>query len=216
MNGHYRNTIMLNHERRIDLSYRLFNSRDLFIAGLLCIPALVFSHNLYFRAVLFLYFYVFAWVQGKRNSLVMTLFISASIVFFNLLVPYGKVLFQLGGFKITQGALLSGLEKAITLEALIMLSKTSIRSDLHLPGNFGSLIAESFQIFEELLAQKKQFDWKKPIESIDLVLISLSEKPITQHEWQNTMKNKKERAAGRFLLILKTTLIWTFWLALAF
>uniref|UniRef100_A0A7C3II12 Uncharacterized protein n=1 Tax=Gracilinema caldarium TaxID=215591 RepID=A0A7C3II12_9SPIR len=146
----------------------------------------------------------------------MTLFISASIVFFNLLVPYGKVLFQLGGFKITQGALLSGLEKAITLEALIMLSKTSIRSDLHLPGNFGSLIAESFQIFEELLAQKKQFDWKKPIESIDLVLISLSEKPITQHEWQNTMKNKKERAAGRFLLILKTTLIWTFWLALAF
>jgi len=206
---------MTNRERRIELSYRLFYSTDLFTAGLLCIPALVFSHNLYFRAGFFLYFYCFAWIQGKRNSFIMTLFISASIVFFNLLVPYGKVIFQLGSFKLTQGALLSGLQKAITLEALIMVSKASIRSDLHLPGSFGTLIAESFQIFEEFLAQKKQFDWKKPLESIDLLLISLSEKPVTKFTSQG-IGQKKEKAAGRFLLILQTALIWTFWFVLTY
>ncbi|AEJ18307.1 hypothetical protein [Gracilinema caldarium] len=204
---------MIHREKRIDLSYKLFHSSDLFIAGLLCIPALVFSHNLYFRAGLFVYFYCFVWLQGKQNSLVLTLFISANIIFFNLLVPYGKVICQFVGFKVTQGALLSGIEKAVTLEALIMLSKTSIRSDLQLPGSFGSLIAESFQIFEELLAQKKQFNWKKPIESIDILLMSLSEKPVLQKGWQNTIQHTRERAAGRFVLILQTALVWTVWLA---
>lgn len=204
---------MTHRDRRIDLSYRLFSSSDLFFSGLICIPALMFSDNLYFKAFLFVYFYLFAQFQGKRNSFLMTLFISTSIIFFNVLVPYGKVIFQLGSFKVTQGALLSGLEKAITLEALIMLSKTSIRSDLQLPGSFGSLIAESFQIFEELLAQNKQFDWKNPIESIDTMLIELSEKTITKSEKHSIPNNKKERAAGRSILILQTAIIWTLWLA---
>lgn len=200
---------MMSRDRRIDLSYRFFTSKDLFISGLLCILALFLSPNLYFRAFLFVYFYFFTWIQGKRNSLVITLFITVSIVFFNLLIPYGKVLFRVGTFPVTQGALFTGLEKAITLEALIMLSRASIRSDLQLPWIFGSLIAESFRIFEELLANKKQFDWKKPIESIDTILLKLSEKKFLIEDQKTIGGTLRERAAGSLLLILQTALIWT-------
>jgi heptaprenyl diphosphate synthase len=207
---------MISRDRRIDLSYRFFTSKDLFISGLLCILALFLSPNLYFRAFLFVYFYFFTWIQGKRNSLVITLFITVSIVFFNLLVPYGKVLFRLWTFPVTQGALLTGLEKAITLEALIMLSRASIRSDLQLPGTFGSLIAESFRIFEELIANKKQFDWKKPIESIDTILLKLSEKTFLIEDQKTIGGTLRERAAGSLLLILQTALIWTIFFAIKY
>lgn len=197
-------------DKRVSLSLHLFSSLDLFVAGLLCIPALVFTHNLYLRSFLFLYFYGFVWFQGKRNSLFMTLFIIFSIIAFNLLVPYGKVLFKIGTFKITQGALLAGLEKAVTLEGLIMLSKATIRSDLHLPGTFGSLISESFQIFEELLAMKKNFDWKRPIESIDSMLLELSDTRRQSATEDSSAKQGRKRVIGKTLLGIQVAAVWLF------
>ncbi len=204
----------MNRDRRITFSYQLFSSKDLFFSGILCIPALVFTPNLYFRVGIFVYFYFFTWLQGKRNSLIFTTVITTSIVFFNLLVPYGRVLFQIGEFTITLGALMSGIEKAVTLEALIMLSKASIRSDLQLPGAFGALIAESFQIFEGLLARKKQFNWKNPIESIDNLLLELTNSATSSYKREAVLITKQKRAVGRTLLILQTALLWLLWLFL--
>jgi len=106
------------------------------------------------RAGLFLVFCVFARLMGKKLNPLITLVIMAGIVFFNLLAPYGKVLVVLGPLRITQGSLLAGLEKAITLEGLVMLSRACIRSDLKLPGKIGSLLGESLRILE-LMREKK-------------------------------------------------------------
>lgn len=179
---------------------------------MLCIPALFFCNSLIFKILFFLYFYFFAWFQGKRNSLPITLITIVSIVFFNLLVPYGKVLRRIGSIAITEGALKTGLEKAITLEALIMMSKATIRSDLHLPGVFGKLIAESFRIFEVLLAKKKQFSWQKPVENIDRLLLELSETESTPDGTLETAGRGSRHIVGRSILFAQTVLIWIFWI----
>lgn len=199
---------MLAREQRSAFFVRFFSSFDLFVSGMLCIFPLVFSPHLYFRFFLLFYFYFFAWLQGKRASLLIAALVSSSIVVFNLLVPYGKVLIKIGEFPLTQGALIAGIEKAITLEGLIMLSKATIRSDLQLPGNFGALVAQSFKIFEELLAKKKNIDYRDPIGSIDRLLIELASDSPAKPEWAASAKNKRERMIGRLMLVLQTFIIW--------
>ncbi|WP_304224013.1 hypothetical protein [Gracilinema caldarium] len=204
----WRHYTVLDREQRSAFSLRFFSSYDLFVSGMLCIFPLVFSPHLYFRAFLLFYFYLFAWIQGKRASLLIATLVSSSIVVFNLLVPYGKVLIKIGEFPLTQGAFLAGLEKAITLEGLIMLSKATIRSDLQLPGTFGALVAQSFKIFEELLAKKKNIDYRDPIGSIDRLLIELASDSPEKPEWAAPVRNKGERMIGRIILVLQTLIIW--------
>jgi heptaprenyl diphosphate synthase len=129
------------------------NSVVLFCVGLLMAVVFVLS-PLLARAVLFLVFCALVRIMGKKINPLITLAIMAGIVFFNLLVPYGKVIAVLGPLRITQGSLFSGLEKALTLEGLLMLSRACIKSDLRLPGSIGSLLGESLRILE-LMRQKK-------------------------------------------------------------
>ncbi|MDR1029666.1 MAG: hypothetical protein LBL76_02190 [Treponema sp.] len=150
-------------------------STDLFLAGLLMMAAFLVNPSTLLRGVQFLIFWWYAWLRGKKNRPLITLSIIGGIVFFNLLVPYGKVLGTVGMFRITQGALLGGLHKAITLEGLIMLSQASIRADLRLPGFFGSLLGESFRIFETISQNKARIKRKHIIEGIDHLLLELSE-----------------------------------------
>jgi heptaprenyl diphosphate synthase len=150
-------------------------SGDLFLTGLLMMAAFLVNPSTLLRLVQLLIFWWYTWLRGKKNRSLITLSVMGSIVFFNLLVPYGKVLGAVGAFRITQGALLGGLHKAITLEGLILLSQASIRADLRLPGFLGSLLGESFRIFERISQNKAQITWKHIIEGIDQLLLELSE-----------------------------------------
>ena len=124
-----------------------------FGAGLLMAVIFVLS-PLPARAVLLVVFCAAARLMGKKIHPLITLAIMAGIVFFNLLAPYGKVLAVWGPLRITQGSLFAGLEKALTLEGLLMLSRACIKSDLRLPGTLGSLLGESLRILE-LMREKK-------------------------------------------------------------
>jgi len=142
---------------------------SLFIAGLLM--ALIFIVTpLTARVVLFLVFCVFTRLMGKKINPLITLIIMAGIVFFNVLVPYGKVLAVFGPLRITQGSLLAGLEKAVTLEGLLMLSRACIRSDLKLPGTIGSLLGESLRILELMRNKKGLIRRKHIIAGIDQMM----------------------------------------------
>jgi heptaprenyl diphosphate synthase len=136
-----------------NLSNVSYNAIVLFCAGLVMAVIFVLS-PLPVRAVQFLFFCLLVRLMGKRINPLITLAIMAGIVFFNLLAPYGKVLAVLGPLRITQGSLLAGLEKALTLEGLLMLSRACIAGDLRLPGAIGSLLGESLRILE-LMRQKK-------------------------------------------------------------
>jgi heptaprenyl diphosphate synthase len=162
-------------ERRQQNYERLFSGGELCLAGMLMVPALVFNPNPYFRVLQFLFFWFLAWLSGRKKNPLITILIILGIVMFNLLVPYGQVLFSIREFRITQGALLAGIQRGVTLEALIMLSRTAIRRDLRIPGTFGELVGESFRILALIQEQGRTIARKDIIGSIDALMVNLSE-----------------------------------------
>jgi heptaprenyl diphosphate synthase len=153
---------------------RLFSARALCIAGILTMPALLFNPNTFFRILQFFCFWFLSWLSGKKNNPFITIVIILGIVFFNLLVPYGQVLFSAGVFKITLGALMAGIHRAVTLEGLVMLSRISIRQDLRIPGGFGELIGESFRLFAVIMNSRRRITRKNLAGDIDDLMIELS------------------------------------------
>jgi heptaprenyl diphosphate synthase len=151
----------------------LFSARALCIAGLLAMPALLFNPNPFFRILQFLFFWFLSWLAGKKNNPLMTVAIMLSIVFFNLLVPYGQVLFAVGVFKVTIGTLVVGIQRAVTLEGLVMLSRVSVRRDLRFPGGFGELIGESFRIFATIMDSRRRITRRNLIGDIDALMLEL-------------------------------------------
>ena len=103
-----------------------------------------------------------------------TFLIIFGIVAFNLILPYGRVLFSIGAFKITSGALMTGIHRAATLEALIMLSRVAIRQDLNIPGLFGELICESFRVFALIVSRRQRVTRKNLLTGIDELMLELS------------------------------------------
>jgi heptaprenyl diphosphate synthase len=143
----------------------------LFIAGIALSAALVFTPQTAFRVVLFAVFWLFAILRGRGGKPLITFLVFAVIVLCNLLSPYGRVLFEAGPLTITQGALLSGIKKAATIEGLIMISKTTVSANLKLPGAIGGIIGESFRIMHALSRHKTKIDVKDITGSIDRILM---------------------------------------------
>jgi heptaprenyl diphosphate synthase len=174
-------------------------------------PALVFTPNPYSRVLQFLFFWFLAFLAGKRNNPLVTILIVLGIVGFNLLAPYGRVLVSRGLFRITEGALLAGIQRGVTLEGLIMLSRVAIRRDLRLPGFFGELVGESFRILAFVQEQKNTITRKTFVRDIDNLMIALSgdEDPHTAVEKR---RSPARPAAGRIILAAAVILAWLPWL----
>jgi heptaprenyl diphosphate synthase len=197
---------------------RLFCSRDLCITGLLIMPSLLFNPSITGRVFQFLLFYLFALLTGKKNNMLMTLLVILGIVFFNMLVPYGRVLWSLGTFQITAGALSTGIRRAVTLEGLIMLSRASIRHDLRLPGNFGALIGESLRMFALITERKGRFTGKSHnagslIANLDELLLELdADKPAQSA----ASRAPRSSASGIGILAIALVVSWLLFLQARF
>lgn len=151
------------------------SAKALFIAGLVLFPAFLFQPFLSIRCVLALLFLALNAATGKRINPVLTSVMTLSIVAFNLVVPFGRVLATLGGFKITKGALLGGIEKAVTVEGLIWLSQLVVRPDIRIPGVAGKLLAGSFGYFARITEEKKSIERQDIFGSLDRMLNRLWE-----------------------------------------
>jgi heptaprenyl diphosphate synthase len=191
--------------RRQGWYQRLFSGRALCIAGLLIMPALLFNPDTFSRIVQFFFFWFLAWLAGKKNNPLITILVILGIVAFNLLVPYGRVIVSLGAFKITTGALLAGIHRGVTLEALIMLSRVTIRQDLRLPGFFGELVGESFRIFAQIMERKNIIDRKNIAAGLDRLMIELSEIPA---ETKDETKQNSSTTGGIIILAFTVILSW--------
>jgi heptaprenyl diphosphate synthase len=140
------------------------------------------------------------------------------IVVFNLIIPYGQVLFSVGAFKITLGALMTGIHRAVTLEGLIMLSRISIRPDLKIPGSFGSLVGESFRYFNLITESRPRISRKNILHDIDSLMIELSEATpdSTVAEPVGTeVLPQKTRPLGFIILAIIVILSWLPWLVVS-
>ena len=202
----------------------LFSARALCMAGLLVMPALLFNPYTLPRVVQFLFFWFLCLLAGKKNNPLMTILVVLGIVTFNLFVPYGRVIYSIGTFDITLGALMAGIQRAVTLQGLIMLSRLSIRPDLKIPGGFGALIGESFRFFAIIMDSKKRVTRKNLIEDIDRLMIDLSNEETLKDplkHFPNTIEHRavevcasetipavRTKAAGFIILVIAVILSW--------
>jgi heptaprenyl diphosphate synthase len=151
-----------------------FPPKALFLAGISMSAFMLLSGHLVVRLVLFCVFLLAALAAGRAGNLLFTFIFFAVIVAFNTLIPYGRVIFEAGIFRLTEGALLQGIEKAATVEGLVMLSRVTISPRLRLPGRVGTLLSEAFRLLPRLLEQKNRIHAKTFIEDVDRALMELA------------------------------------------
>jgi heptaprenyl diphosphate synthase len=195
---HVRNT-------RENFCIKNFSSLDLAMAGLCMIPALLFNPDVNMRIVQFLFFFFIAWLSGKKINPLITFLVMLAIVFFNLLVPYGELLFTIGQIKITSGALMAGLQRAVTLEGLFMLSRSCIRSDLAFPGAFGKIAGESLRVFSRLTQARNLFTRKNWVETLDGLLAGYAQAAPGEIKDES---EKRYTLLGRIILAVVVVLAW--------
>ncbi|MDR1250042.1 MAG: Gx transporter family protein [Treponema sp.] len=199
-------------QKRRELYERMFSGRELCAAGILMLPALAFNPSPYLRCAQFLFFLFLAWFAGKKNNLPITFAVILGIVAFNLLTPYGRILYSIGAFRITEGALMGGLRRAATLEGLIMLSRFAIRRDLRLPGPLGELIGESFRMLALIQERRSAVSAKNFAAGIDALLFELSETGDPSANAPLAPPRPISAAPGRVFLAAAVTLSWLSWL----
>lgn len=102
-----------------------------------------------------------------------SVFLTIFITIFALLTPNGKILYTIGKFRVTEEALLTGLQKSARLVGMVFLSQFAISPRLNLPGKIGKFLHEVFAIFDMFTAERIQFKRGKIISSLDSRLCEL-------------------------------------------
>jgi heptaprenyl diphosphate synthase len=199
---------------------KTFSSGELAAAGLLMMPALLINPDTGGRVIQFLFFCLLVWLTGKKINPLITFTVIAGIIFFNLLVPYGEILFEAGPLVITGGALQAGVHRAFTLEGLFMLSRCCVSSGLSLPGSFGKAVAGSFRIFALLSNEKPINAGKKDIgkkrnwaEWLDRLLIEKKKKKEPGKEETISLSRHQGKPQGsrifqKAIIAAVTALAW--------
>ncbi|NLA93592.1 MAG: hypothetical protein GX842_09255, partial [Spirochaetales bacterium] len=91
------------------------------------------------------------------------------------LQPNGLLLFSIGKFPITAGALMLGAHKAFTLISLLYLSHYMVTARPKFPGLLGQLISLQFYFFEQIREVWGSIKVKRPLtEAIDQMLLQVS------------------------------------------
>jgi hypothetical protein len=150
-----------------------FDPSRLALAGVALSVILVFQPALAGRIAILAGAMAAALLSGRRVSPVMTIVVMAGITGANLLVPLGRKLAEWGPVVITELALREGVEKAVTFEALMMISKACLGSSFRLPGRFGSFFAEALRSYDRFLEKKKAIRLASLMKDIDEILFSV-------------------------------------------
>jgi len=189
---------------RLEVYENIFSAKALFVAGLLIMPALLFIPSTAYRCYQFVFLCVLVLLSGQKINFLITFLITIFIMVFNLIIPYGRVLFSFGVLKITSGALQAGVYRAFTLQSLVMLSKLTIRRDLKIPGAFGELLCESLHIFSTIINKKYNIPKKNILVEIDNLMLELSDVTIPAPD----EKVIKTKPSGFVILALVVICSW--------
>lgn len=169
----------------ISTNTTIFTPGRKLILGLIFIPAYLLQQSILIRSIQFVILISVYILQGGRFRVVPNLMLVSAIILAYILRPAGKLLFMLGDFPVTQGALLSGITRSLMLIGLIYLSRLSVSSKLNFNGRVGNLIGRVFYYFESITEGQGNFhfrDFYKPgatgrlISYIDDLLISVENK----------------------------------------
>ena len=154
---------------------------------------LVIQGDLILRGMQALGLGIVAWVVQPRLRLRRTIIFLVATVAFNLLTPSGKVLLRLGQISITEGALMIGLGKAVSLGGLLFLSRLMVDLRLRIPGRLGELITLTMTFLTRLMDDRVHFRLRSPIVSLDQALLAAK---IDQDEQVKEKNSGKTTVAG--------------------
>lgn len=148
-----------------------------FFAGILALPAFLFLPSVILKGGLFLFYLLLFVLDGRKVRVLPVLSLFLGLLLLNLLVPRGKVLFYLGIWPVSQGALVSGCGKFITLAGLIYFSRFVLKDRLPLPGKVGRWVSLVFFYYERLLDRADLSLFKKSpgkwMDGVDDLLLSV-------------------------------------------
>lgn len=151
-------------------------------------------------------------MAGKRVQFGYFLFLLATVLFFQLLLPFGKVLVQAGPLLITDGALREGYDRGITLCGLVFISLFSVSRGLGLPGKLGKLWALTFSYYERLLEARKSLHRRRLMLSIDAILENhYPTKGQRAHPLEAPVQDTRTRPSGWLLIIASLVLCGILW-----
>jgi len=140
-------------------------------AGSALILALLFTESLPVQAGLAGLAVVLVLADRSRIRILPILVMSASIVLFNLFVPFGRVVAAPLGYPLTEGAILLGIKKALSVEGMVFFSRWMLKPGFRLPGRAGKLVAQAFGLVGRLTADRKKIDPRNLIASLDAVML---------------------------------------------
>lgn len=174
------------------------------ITGLVVLPAFLLQPSLTGTLLLAAAALAAAAAVGRRIRILPNVLVLISVVLANLLQANGMVLFTLGNFSVTGGALKIGLEKAFTLIGLIYLSQYMVSRRPKLPGVFGRVISLQLYYFERITETWRAQKEGGLIPRLDALLYRLDDTPAVSAEGSG----EGISAAGKVLGILFAAAAW--------
>ncbi len=164
------------------------------ISGAIIIVSIILSKSLVSRFLMTVFIIILAINSGRKFRILPNIILLITVSFANTLSPNGLVLFTIGSYPITQGALTIGANKALLLISFIYTSHYMMSSRPQIPGKLGALLSLQFYYFDCLTSKWHQIEKKTPlIGAIDQLLISIEEdaknNPIEKTETRLANKN---------------------------
>ncbi|MDR0539126.1 MAG: Gx transporter family protein [Spirochaetaceae bacterium] len=162
------------HKKKITLCRHITSTRIIFFFGLLASIAVLCTANIVIKCIEFgIILSVFIYSKKKNNYFITGMFI-IMITACNVLFPFGKVLWTFGRFTLTSGALTEGFNRALTVEALVFLSRLCVSKNLMFPGFWGHILGETFTVLAALNSRKNELKLTCLAVSLDNLLLSIS------------------------------------------
>ncbi|HPD79614.1 MAG TPA: Gx transporter family protein [Spirochaetales bacterium] len=148
------------------------------ILSLIIMAAVILGNTLPLAMGGFIAAWTIALIKTKREqkrtpSLIMPVLVITGITLAHILVPRGRILMNIIGIPITEQALIAGLKSGFFLEALIILSKNTIDSNLKFPGRLGNTLAQIINLYKLFFSIKPSIKSKAIIASIDEYLLTI-------------------------------------------
>ena len=145
--------------------------------------AMFFTTNICILWLCVLVFFLLSVIRRKgKIKILPPLVITASVTFFALLSPSGKILASLGTWRITAGALANGLRRSGILVGMTFVSQNMVSRSTALPGTIGRLFSQVFMLFDELTAQRLSLRPGQVIALIDKRLTEIYTKYLQKLE----------------------------------
>lgn len=180
----------------------------LFVLGLVTLPAFLFQEKLFYRCLDTLFFLALAVYAGNKIRPIPALILLTSVTIAALVVPYGKVMVDLWGWPITEGALRMGFSRGVLLLGLLYLSRVSVVHGLLLPGKVGQGISRVFYYLDRFSEHCAKVSVRDLPGSLDKLLYAVSESSMEQRE------GVQRRGSHRVPFIFPLTVSLMCWLFL--